>query len=76
MSTARVSRILELVAELDDDERSDLAAQLEAGPDGLEWDEAELERRVGELEAAEARGELGGLPLTIDEAIRRARHDR
>jgi hypothetical protein len=51
---------MELVAELDEDERSDLAAQLEAGPEGLEWDEAELQRRVGELEAAEARCELGG----------------
>ena len=60
MSTARVSRIMELVSELDEDERSDLAAQLEAGPEGLEWDEAELQCRVGELETAEARGELAG----------------
>jgi hypothetical protein len=75
MSTARVTRILKLVAELDDEERSDLAAHLEEGPDGLEWNDAELERRVSELEAAEARGEAGGLALTIDEAIARARPD-
>jgi hypothetical protein len=75
MSTARVTRILKLVAELDEDERTDLAAQLEDGPEGLEWTEAELQLRVSELEAAEARGELGGLALTIDEAIGRARRD-
>jgi hypothetical protein len=75
MSTARVLRILRLVAELDEDERSDLAALLESGPEGLEWDDAELERRMGDLQAAEARGDTGGVELTIDEAIRRARHD-
>jgi hypothetical protein len=75
MSTARVVQILKLVSELDEHERSDLAAQLEAGPEGLEWDDDELQRRVNELDAAEARGELGGVALTIDEAIRRARHD-
>jgi hypothetical protein len=75
MSTARVTRILELVAQLDDEERSDLAAQLEDAPEGLEWSEAELQRRVSELEAAEARGAAGGLALTIDEVIARARRD-
>jgi hypothetical protein len=57
MSTARVTRILELVAELDDEERSELAARLESGPEGFE-------SRQGE-------GLLGGLALTIiDEAVR------
>jgi hypothetical protein len=75
MSTARVTRIIELIAELDEDERSDLAAQLDSGPDGLEWNDAELLRRVADLDSAEAQGKPGGLSLTIDEAIRRARHD-
>ena len=59
MSTVRVARILERVAELGEEERSDLGAQHSEGRDGLEWDDVEIERRVG------------GERLTIDEAIRR-----
>jgi hypothetical protein len=66
---------MELVAELNQEERGDLVAQLEEGPDGLEWNVAELQRRVSELEAAEARGEPGGIALAIDEVIARARRD-
>ena len=60
MSTARVARMLEMAAELADDERLELAEELgERTPDKLKklspaW-EAELRRRMSDMDAAEAR---------------------
>jgi hypothetical protein len=75
MPSARVAKMLELASELGDDERLELAEELwERVPDHVapDW-EAEIRRRVAEMDAAEARGERGGFVLTIDEAIERAR---
>jgi hypothetical protein len=75
MPSARVARMLELAEELADEERIELAEELlERVPDKLshEW-EAELRRRMEEMDAAEARGERPGLVLTVDELIERVR---
>jgi hypothetical protein len=67
--------MLELASELAEDERLELAEELwEHVPEKLSpaW-EAELRRRAHEMDAAEARGELAGVVLTVDEAIERAR---
>lgn len=75
MSTARVARMLEMAAELADDERLELAEELwERVPDKLSpaW-EAELRRRMSDMDAAEARGDSPGRVLTIDAAIEHAR---
>jgi DNA-binding GntR family transcriptional regulator len=75
MPSARVARMLELADELADEERIELAEELwERVPDKLspEW-EAELRKRMEEMDAAEARGERPGLVLTVDEVIERAR---
>jgi putative addiction module component (TIGR02574 family) len=71
MSSARVARMLELAAELPDDERLELAEELwERVPDEFSpaW-QAELRRRMADMDAAEARGDSAGRVLTIDEAI-------
>jgi hypothetical protein len=75
MSTARVVRMLEMAAELADDERLELAEELwEHVPDKLSpASEAELRRRMSDMDTAEARGDSPGRVLTIDAAIEHAR---
>ncbi|MCL2449347.1 MAG: hypothetical protein FWD17_10390 [Polyangiaceae bacterium] len=70
-------RITAIVSELDDVERGELARELglsagdgreEGGPERPRWTEDEIERRMADLRAAEARGETGCLPpMTFDE---------
>jgi putative addiction module component (TIGR02574 family) len=75
MSSARVTRMLELASELGEDERLELAEELwEHVPEKLSpaW-EAELRRRARDMDAAQARGEASGIVLTVDEAIAQAR---
>jgi hypothetical protein len=73
--TSRVAKMLELAAELQPEERAELADELwSTVPDELspEW-QHELRERVDEMNAADARGEPAGEALTFDEMMRRVR---
>ncbi len=73
--TSRVAKMLDLAAELQPEERAELADELwSTVPDELspEW-QHELRQRVDEMNAADTRGEPVGEALTFDEMIRRVR---
>jgi hypothetical protein len=75
MRSDRFAKVLELAAELRDEERAELADQLwSTVPDELsaEWTD-ELRHRVAEMEGAEARGERPGVALSFDEMMERVR---
>jgi hypothetical protein len=72
MPSERVARVLELAAELGVQERAEVAEELwSAIPDELspEW-QAEVQDRLAEMRAAEARGEPVGQALDFEQLLR------
>jgi len=68
----RVARVLKLAAELGEDERAEVAEELWSTlPEELSpaW-RAEIERRLADMHAAEARGEPAGQVLDFEQLLR------
>jgi len=72
MPSDRVAKVLKLAAELDTEERAELAEELWGTvPDEVapEWTD-EIQLRLKEMREAEARGQPVGQRLTFDELLR------